>query len=324
MANKPSGGGGGSKSGGGGGSKSGSGGGGGGGSSSGGGGSKGGGGGGSSSGGGGGGGGSKSSGGGSPAPSSGGGGGGGSKPSAPAASAPSKPSNPILAAVSQQSGGGSSKPSGGGGGSDKKVEKATQQIKQTISSISASSPKIADPKAYQKALDVLKSAGKDTRVQNLKEKVQAAKTTAQTDIRVNAAADAARKDAEARAAEQYKGAITQDDLDKILADYKPAGQTEGISEEDLQSALSAQQESLMSKFGDLQNQYQSATDSLQQQRAGSSTVSTPGATTESENLNTEFEAFDPDLFSNLLGELESSKYRQKEWNERSAKAAYKY
>jgi hypothetical protein len=304
MANKPSGGGGGSKSGGG---------------------SKGGGGGGSSSGGGGGGGGSKSSGGGSPAPSSGGGGGGGSKPSAPAASAPSKPSNPILAAVSQQSGGGSNKPSGGGGGgSDKKVEKATQQIKQTISSISASSPKIADPKAYQKALDVLKSAGKDTRVQNLKEKVQAAKTTAQTDIRVNAAADAARKDAEARAAEQYKGAITQDDLDKILADYKPAGQTEGISEEDLQSALSAQQESLMSKFGDLQNQYQSATDSLQQQRAGSSTVSTPGATTESENLNTEFEAFDPDLFSNLLGELESSKYRQKEWNERSAKAAYKY
>ena len=35
-------------------------------------------------------------------------------------------------------------------------------------------------------------------------------------------------------------------------------------------------------------------------------------------------AFDPDLFRNLLGELESSKYRQKEWNERSAKAAYKY
>jgi hypothetical protein len=304
MANNKGGGGGGSKGGGGG-------------SSSGGGGSKGGGGGSS----GGGGGGSKSSGGGSPAPSSGGGGGGssggggggGSKPSAPAASAPSKPSNPILAAVSKPSG-------SGGGGSDKKVEKATQQIKQTISNISASSPKIADPKAYQKALDVLKNAGKDTRVQNLKEKVQTAKTTAQTDIRVNAAADAARKDAEARAAEQYKGAITQDDLDKILADYKPAGQTEGISEEDLQAALSAQQESLMSKFGDLQNQYQSATDNLQQQRATASADSAAA----SEDLNAQFEAFDPDLFSNLLGELESSKYRQKEWNERSAKAAYKY
>ena len=251
---------------------------------------------------------------------------GGGSPS-PASSAPSKPSNPIIAAATQSRGGSGSspgKPTSGSGSSDKKVEKATQQIKQTISTISASSPKIADPKAYQKALDVLKSAGKDTRVQNLKEKVQTAKTTAQTDIRVNAAADAARKDAETKAAEQYKGAITQDDLDKILADYKPAGQTEGISEEDLQSALSAQQESLMSKFGDLQNQYQSATDSLQQQRAGSSTASTPGATTESENLNTEFEAFDPDLFSNLPGELESSKYRQKEWNERSAKAAYKY
>jgi hypothetical protein len=275
-----------------------------------------------------GGGGGKPSGGGgsSPAPSGGGGGGGG-KPSggggspSPAPSAPSKPSNPVIAAVSQpSSGGGSPKQPSGGGSSDKKVEKATQQIRQTISSINASNPTIADPKAYQKALDVLKSAGKDTRVQNLKEKVQTAKTTAQTDIRVNAAADAARKDAEARAAEQYKGAITQEDLDKILADYKPAGQTEGISEEDLQSALSAQQESLMSKFGDLQNQYQSATDSLQQQRVGTSADSAAA----SEDLNAQFEAFDPDLFSNLLGELESSKYRQKEWNERSAKAAYKY
>jgi hypothetical protein len=34
--------------------------------------------------------------------------------------------------------------------------------------------------------------------------------------------------------------------------------------------------------------------------------------------------FDPDLFRGLLGELESSKRRQKEWNEQSAKAAYKY
>jgi len=34
--------------------------------------------------------------------------------------------------------------------------------------------------------------------------------------------------------------------------------------------------------------------------------------------------FDPELFRSLLGELESSKRRQKEWNEQSAKAAYKY
>jgi len=35
-------------------------------------------------------------------------------------------------------------------------------------------------------------------------------------------------------------------------------------------------------------------------------------------------AFDPNLFRGLLGELESSKRRQKDWSERSAKAAYKY
>jgi hypothetical protein len=34
--------------------------------------------------------------------------------------------------------------------------------------------------------------------------------------------------------------------------------------------------------------------------------------------------FDPNLFRSLLLELESSKKRQKEWNEQSAKAAYKY
>jgi hypothetical protein len=180
-----------------------------------------------------------------------------------------------------------------------------------ISGITAASPKIADPKAYQKALDVLRGAGKDQRVQTLKEKVSSAKTTARTTTT-------------SPGGTQPPG-LTQSDVDKAVSDALTTfkeGLPAGLSEDDLQSALDTQRETLMSEFGDWKQQYADTTSQMQQQRddAAAPTSTDLSAT----DISSQFEAFDPELFSSLLGELESSKRRQKDWNELSAKAGYKY
>lgn len=221
-------------------------------------------------------------------------GGGGARPSA--SSTPSTPS------------------SGGGGGQsrqEQKVTQATKDIKGMISGITAASPKIADPKAYQKALDVLRGAGKDQRVQTLKEKVSSARTAARTTT--TPPPD-----------DKQSPGLTQADIEAAINKFKE-GLSPGLSEEDLQSALNTQRETLMSEFGDWKQQYADTTSQMQQQReeptAASSTPSTDLSATD---ISSQFEAFDPELFSSLLGELESSKRRQKDWNELSAKAAFKY
>lgn len=267
------------------------------------------------------GGGSQPSGGGGNRPSGGGGqpSGGGGQPSGGGGGRPSAPSSPSPA----PSGGGGSRPSApstpstpssGGGGQSKqeqKVTQATKDIKGMISGITAASPKIADPKAYQKALDVLRGAGKDQRVQTLKEKVSSAKTAARTTTT-------------SPGGTQPPG-LSQADVDKAVSDaltkFKE-GLSPGLSEEELQSALDTQRENLMSEFGDWQKQYADTTSQMQQQRED--TAAPTSTDLSATDISSQFEAFDPELFSSLLGELESSKRRQKDWNELSAKAAFKY
>ena len=277
-----------------------------------------------------GGGGNKGGGGGQP---SGGGGGGGNKPSGGGgqpsgggggqSSGGGRPSAPSSPSPAPSSGGGGrpsapstpSAPSGGGGGQSKqeqKVTQATKDIKGMIAGITAEAPKIADPKAYQKALDVLRGAGKEQRVETLKGKVQTARELATKPTTLPAPDD------------KKPPGLTQADIDAAINKFKedlPAG----LSPEDLQSALDTQRETLMSEFGDWKQQYANTTSQMQQQREeATATPSTASTDLSATDISSQFEAFDPELFSSLLGELESSKRRQKDWNELSAKAAFKY
>lgn len=215
-----------------------------------------------------------------------------------------------------QGGGGGGQSSGGGGGQSKqeqKVTQATKDIKGMIAGITAEAPKIADPKAYQKALDVLRGAGKEQRVETLKGKVQTARELATKPT----------GSTQPTGGTQPSG-LSQADIDAAINKFKE-GLPAGLSQEDLQSALDTQRETLMSEFGDWKQQYADTTSQMQQQReeatAAPSTASTDLSATD---ISSQFEAFDPELFSSLLNELESSKRRQKDWNELSAKAAFKY
>ena len=226
-------------------------------------------------------------------------------------SAPSKPptqstqsSRPTATPTrpSTQSSGGSS-PSN----QQNRVQQLTQKAKTLIGG--ATSEGLADPNKFKDVLGKLKDLGKDTRVQNLqtqkKEAVTAAKTAAKPPITTFSGYTQEQMDE--AIAKAREGSLTQDDLNAALANQAETG----LTQDDLDAALS---------------RYQS------QNTASQSAASDAGAAASSTNeyqdwLNsfaTEQDkgAFDPDLFNSLLGELESSKYRQKQWNERSARSAY--
>ena len=203
---------------------------------------------------------------------------------------------------STQSSGGSS-PSN----QQNRVQQLTQKAKTLIGG--ATSEGLADPNKFKDVLGKLKDLGKDTRVQNLqtqkKEAVTAAKTAAKPPITTFSGYTQEQMDE--AIAKAREGSLTQDDLNAALANQAETG----LTQDDLDAALS---------------RYQS------QNTASQSAASDAGAAASSTNeyhdwLNsfaTEQDkgAFDPDLFNSLLGELESSKYRQKQWNERSARSAY--
>lgn len=192
-----------------------------------------------------------------------------------------------------------------------RVQSLTEKAKGLISGATASG--IADPGKFKDILGKLKDLGKDTRVENLqtkkKEAVAAAKQSLQnkpggyTQEELDAAIKAALDKATASSSSSSSPGLTQEDLDNALANITSTG----LTQEDLDTALSSY----------------SAQNAVQKS-------SSDAGTSEFDDWVKSFEsqqdvgAFDPDLFRNLLGELESSKYRQKEWNERSAKAAYKY
>ena len=228
-------------------------------------------------------------------------------------SAPSKPSTqssrPTVTPTrpSTQSSGGSS-PSN----QQNRVQQLTQKAKTLIGG--ATSEGLADPNKFKDVLGKLKDLGKDTKVQNLqtqkKEAVTAAKTAAKppgttfTGFTQEQMDDAIAK---AVAGAQSSTGITQEDLDAALAKQSETG----LTQDDLDAALS---------------RYQSQ--NTASQSAASDTGAAASSTNEYQDWLNSFAteqdkgAFDPDLFNSLLGELESSKYRQKQWNERSARSAY--
>jgi hypothetical protein len=198
---------------------------------------------------------------------------------------------------STQSSGGSS-PSN----QQNRVQQLTQKAKTLIGG--ATSEGLADPNKFKDVLGKLKDLGKDTRVQNLqtqkKEAVTAAKTAAKPPITTFSGYTQEQMDE--AIAKAREGSLTQDDLNAALANQAETG----LTQDDLDAALS---------------RYQS-------QNTASDAGAAASSTNEYQDWLNSFAteqdkgAFDPDLFNSLLGELESSKYRQKQWNERSARSAY--
>jgi hypothetical protein len=196
-----------------------------------------------------------------------------------------------------------------------RVQTLTEKAKGMIAG--ATSEGIADPGKFKDILGKLKDLGKDTKVQNLqtqkKEAVTAAKTAAQAPGGnpppgyTQEQLDQAIKDALAK--QEASGGLTQEDLDAALANM----QKTGLTQEDLDAAFSNY-----------------AAKDTSSDASAMATGPTAAASSEFDDWIKSFSedkdagAFDPDLFRNLLGELESSKYRQKQWNERTAKAAYTY
>jgi len=245
-----------------------------------------------------------------PPPSSG----GGNKPSqavtaatiykAAQSSAPSKPSTQSSRPTdtptkpSTQSSGGSS-PSN----QQNRVQQLTQKAKTLIGG--ATSEGIADPGKFKDILGKLKDLGKEGRVENLRTQKKEAVTTAKNALTPPPLGSNDDNDN----ATSFTG-YSQEELDELLGSLQ-----EGYGEKI--SGLESQIGDLMGQFGKQQQQQQQQ----QSQDTGGSEYQdwlTSFATEQDKG------AFDPNLFNRLLGELESSKRRQKDWSERSAKAAYKY
>lgn len=202
---------------------------------------------------------------------------------------------------------------------DNRVEKLTQQAKSLISG--ATSQGLADPGKFKNILGKLKDLGKGKRVETLREKKQSAVKAARP----------AKTDQDLTDLNNIPAGYTQEDLDKAIEDAL-ANQPSGLTEDDLNSAINnalagfqTQQEPISSSDSyDWESGYQQdLTKWLDQYKTEQADRATDYQKMMTDVASKEGE-FDPDLFRGLLGELESSKKRQKEWNERSAREAYKY
>ena len=122
--------------------------------------------------------------------------------------------------------------------------------------------------------------------------------------------------------------LTQDDLNEALSSFR--SESQGFGGEDYSGAGGREEsgydfESNLAE--DLGNFKQSFSEDLNRWK-DEYTSEQAGRATDYQSMMTDAASeegeFNPDLFRNLLGELESSKRRQKDWNERTAKEAYKY
>ena len=233
----------------------------------------------------------------------------------PPPSSSGKPAQAVKAATTFQAAVTGAKPSSASQAKDKdkknnnnnndkqKVQKLTEKAKTLIGG--ATSEGIADPGKFKDILGKLKDLGKEGRVENLRTQKKEAVTTAKNALALPGGNLPPGSNDDNDNATSFTG-YSQEELDELLGSLQ-----EGYGEKI--SGLESQIGDLMGQFGKQQQQ--------QSQDTGGSEYQdwlTSFATEQDKG------AFDPNLFNQLLGELESSKRRQKDWSERSAKAAYKY
>lgn len=199
-----------------------------------------------------------------------------------------------------------------------KIAEAKQTAREQIAGISASSS-IPDPQAYKNALDKLKKLGADKAVERIQDEKKEAK--AQVAQRPTALPTPDTNTSGPSVNPAYEDQI------KTLTDQLSSLQSGVASKDDLIAALQQQSEKSAADFQNWKQEYE--TRSQQTQAAANANTPTSAAavpTTAEAAPKDEFELdpFDPDLFRDLLSELESSRYRQKQWNERSAKTSYNF
>lgn len=234
-----------------------------------------------------------------------------SSPTGGGGSAQSAPAQAVNVAKAFQSGSPSSSSSQQKEKKQERVETLTTKAKGLISGATASG--IADPGKFKDILGKLKDLGKEKRVESL----QTQKKTAVTSAR------------DAAAAANKPTTYSQEDLDKAIQDALSKAGSSGLTQEDLDKALAGVQQTGLTQE-DLDTALSRYSSQNAPQTNASDTGSAATGTSEFDDWVKSFEsqqdvgAFDPDLFRNLLGELESSKRRQKDWSERSARAAYGY
>lgn len=265
-------------------------------------------------------GGGKSGGGGGGGAASGGGGGGGGNRSGGGSSAaaptpaptPAPASKPAVTSTATAK----SSSSSGGGNTQDRVATLTQKAKTLIAT--ASDGAIADPAKFKDILGKLKDLGKEKRVDTLRTQKQQAvaasvKKPEQTSV----------SPTESTVSTYIPPVETTLPLSSDSSGFSDVS-SDGGGSTYTPSYSSASTQGTASSGPSWDSTYSSDIqkwlDEYQKEQAGRATDYTSMLT----DLTSQAGKFDPDLFRSLLGELESSKKRQKEWNEFSAKAAYKY
>lgn len=200
------------------------------------------------------------------------------------------------------------------------VAQATKTVQQQIKSITPRTGAIADVGAYKQALSVLQTAGKTKKVEKLTTKAEkeikadTRKGTARGflpkpgDGGTQGTGGTPREDDEK---DEYD--ITQDPNYQSLLDQLTAAQGD-------KDKLTGQISSLTGELGDFKSQLEALRASKSEQTGGDYQPTDVSTSTTTE----EFEPFSRDLFTGLLGELESSKKRQKDWDYEQALKAYKF
>lgn len=228
--------------------------------------------------------------------------GGGSKPSVSLPSKASKTPTPTFIPTA--------KPSGGSGSSGNKkqdrVKNLTKQANQLIAS--ASGGAIADPAKFKDILSKLKKLGKDERVKDLRSKKQSAVAASRPKDQSPTNLD----NSEDTSTTIDNSVFENYPTTEFLPGYGDSGSGYSSSTSSTSSGPSWEE----GYSQDLSNWL----DQYKNEQAGRA------ADYESmlSDLVSQEGTFDPERFRSLLLELESSKKRQKEWNERSAREAYKY
>lgn len=198
------------------------------------------------------------------------------------------------------------------------VKQATKTVKQSIKAVTPRTGALADPAAYNQALAVLQSAGKAGKATKFESQY----------------AKAVQKDTAKGIKKGYLPSPTTtaptQEISSGLDDFPlPYEEDDEIPQEwlDLLDAERARAEGLEGQLGELGSQVgglQGLLESLQNSRSEMQGYQPQDTSISTSTTTEEYEPFSRDLFTSLLGELESSKKRQKDWDYEQALKAYKF
>lgn len=200
------------------------------------------------------------------------------------------------------------------------VARATETVREQIKSITPRTGAIADPDAYKQALAVLTSAGKTKKAEKLTTK---AEKEIKADTRKGTARGFLPKPGETPKPGEGEtpGSGDQNNQYDLTKDPEYQSLLEKLKQSQTdKEGLEGQLSTLGGELAGFKSQLEGLRASKAEQTGGDYQPTDVSTSTTTE----EFEPFSRDLFTSLLGELESSKKRQKDWDYEQALKAYKF